>query len=767
LEYKPKPIDTFGVVLSPAIAQLSELLAKNAHEHWAQMRLAQGWRYGPRSEQARKKNPNLIPYEDLPESEKEFDRQTAIETIKALLAAGYTIHPPAPAQARNEITPTAPHTTQQLSRAAQILADPTGLDLGEARKLWTGHDPDAWSGNPQIYALLAERMLGLGEPLMAYDVAAEGIRLLPRDVRLRQLLALALARSGAAESANALLVELYREGLRDEETLGLLARTHKDLAAEAIDASTADQHLRRASSFYALAYELSGGYWTGINAATLALFLGEPERAAALARSVQKQCREKLESARSDDAERYWLLSTLGEAALVLRDWREAEDCYGQAIEAGRGNWGSLQSARHNARLLARHLDGDAARIDQIFRFPAVAVFAGHMIDRPGRCSPRFPPGIEHAVKDAIGRCVKELKIGFAYASAACGADILFHEAMLEAKGEIHVILPYEKELFMRDCVSFAPGGNWEVRWRRVIAEATEVQEVSQRSGTNSIAYQFANRIVHGLASIRAEQLETSLVPLAVWNCDQGEGAGGTADTVGRWRNLGLNCEIIDLREILAAELPDLGARAVHSVESASAPPKEPAAAFSSEIRALLFGDAQGFSKLTEEQVPLFVEHFMGLIGTLIAGSQYQPLVKNTWGDGLYFVFADVRDAGRFALDLRDAVRATDWQGKGLPSLKLRIGLHAGPVHCCVDPVTHSTSYIGAHVSRAARIEPVTPGGQVYASQAFAALATEQRVGEFHCDYVGETAMAKQYGVFPTYVVLRRSANTSTSGPIR
>lgn len=760
MKYKPKPIDTSGVVLSREIARLSELLAKNAHEHWAQLEIAQGWHYGSQSDQTRRENPNLVPYEDLPESQKKSDRQIATETIKVLLAAGYTIQPPALASSPNEKPHAAPHATEQITGASQLLADSAEMDLAEARKLWMGRDPDAWAGHPQMYALFAKRMLGLGEPLMAYDAAAEGIKILPRDASLRQLLALALARSGASESANALLMELYREGLRDEETLGLLARTHKDLAAEAADASTADQHLRCASGFYALAYELSGGYWSGINAATLALFLGEPERAAALARSVRQQCREKLESVQSQNVERYWLLSTLGEAALVLRDWQEAEDWYGQAIEAGRGNWGSLQSTHQNARLLARHLDGDAARIDQIFGFPSVGVFAGHMIDRPGRPAPRFPLAIEQAVKDAIRRRIKELKVGFAYASAACGADILFHEAVLEAKGEIHVILPYEKELFMQDCVSFAPAGNWEERWKRVIADATEVQEVSQRCGANSITYQFANQVLHGLATIRAEQLETSLIPLAVWDCDRGEGPGGTADTVRRWRNLGLHCEIIDLKKILAAELPPLAKHAVSSVESSSASSKHPAA-FSSEIRALLFGDAEGFSKLSDEEVPRFVEHFMGLIRTLIEGSQYQPLLKNTWGDGLYFVFADVRDAGRFALDLRDAVRATDWQRRGLPPLKLRIGLHAGPVHRCTDPVTGSISYIGTHVSRAARIEPVTPGGQVYASQDFAALAAEQGVGEFRCDYVGQTPMAKKYGVFPTYVVLRRSLNAT------
>jgi class 3 adenylate cyclase len=137
----------------------------------------------------------------------------------------------------------------------------------------------------------------------------------------------------------------------------------------------------------------------------------------------------------------------------------------------------------------------------------------------------------------------------------------------------------------------------------------------------------------------------------------------------------------------------------------------------------------------------------------------YKPLLKNTWGDGLYFVFSSVRDAGEFALELCDRVRLTDWPAKGLPQLSLRIGLHAGPVYSCTDPVTQRTNYIGAHVSRAARIEPITPSGQVYASEAFAALAAAEGVREFVCDYVGQTPMYKNYGTFPTFMVHRRHAS--------
>jgi len=645
---------------------------------------------------------------------------------------------------------------QGLAIALEQLRETTKPSLASLQGLWRGRDRQEWSGSPEIYRLLGQRILKLGEPLLAYDVVAEGIKVLPQDVPLRQLLALALARSGAAGPANAVLVKLYEEGHRDEETLGLLARTHKDLANEAADAAEAERQLRRAFEFYTQAYRTTGGYWSGINAATLALVLGERDRARGLASEVTERCRQLLKPPEASDADRYWLLSTLGEAALVRGYWDEAEDWYSQALEVGRGDWGSLQSTRRNARLIVQHAGGDPERLERLFRFPSVVVFTGHMVDAPGRGAPRFPPRLEPAVNEAIRERLKKLNAGFGYASAACGSDILFHEVMLEMKGEIHIVLPFDRQSFVNSSVDIIPGSDWGKRYDRVIVQASDIQEASQQSrAASGLAYEFSNLLLHGLASIRAEQLGTRLAPLAVWDGQPGDGPGGTAATVEHWKHRGLPIEIIDLAEILrrAGFVPGAGTASVAEADSAGS---GEAAEFASEIRALLFADAEGFSKLTDEEVPRFVRHFLGLVGEVAGRLPLQPLMKNTWGDGLYFVFPGVKEAGEFALDLRDRVRNVDWTQKGLPALDLRIGLHAGPVYACTDPVTQRVNYIGAHVSRAARIEPITPTGQVYASQAFAALSAAEGVREFRCDYVGQTPMAKGYGTYPTYVVLRR-----------
>jgi class 3 adenylate cyclase len=157
---------------------------------------------------------------------------------------------------------------------------------------------------------------------------------------------------------------------------------------------------------------------------------------------------------------------------------------------------------------------------------------------------------------------------------------------------------------------------------------------------------------------------------------------------------------------------------------------------------------------LSDEQILPFVTRFLNRIAGLMREAA-MPLAVNTWGDGFFATFRGVGEAGRFALKLAEVVETTDWKSDGLPAeFNIRMALHAGPVFAIRDPVTDRPGYWGGHVSRAARIEPITPPGQVYASQAFAALARDEGECGFACHYVGRTPLAKDYGTFPTYHVV-------------
>lgn len=89
--YTPKPLDTSAIILPEELKPLLEAMAKNVHDVWAQTRIEQGWQYGPERDDSKKLHPMLIPYEDLPEEEKTYDRNTSLETLRFIIAAGFEI----------------------------------------------------------------------------------------------------------------------------------------------------------------------------------------------------------------------------------------------------------------------------------------------------------------------------------------------------------------------------------------------------------------------------------------------------------------------------------------------------------------------------------------------------------------------------------------------------------------------------------------------------------------------------------------------------
>ncbi len=89
--YKPNPVNTDDVVLSPELTELTERIAENVHDVWAKGRMADGWKYGEKRDDLKKETPCLVEYEALTEKEKEFDRATAMETLKLIVKLGYKI----------------------------------------------------------------------------------------------------------------------------------------------------------------------------------------------------------------------------------------------------------------------------------------------------------------------------------------------------------------------------------------------------------------------------------------------------------------------------------------------------------------------------------------------------------------------------------------------------------------------------------------------------------------------------------------------------
>lgn len=753
-QYIPKPLDTSKVQLTDEIVRLTELFAANAHDVWAQQRMLEGWSYGDERSDDKKHHPSLVPYEQLPESEKEYDRKTALETVKTLISLGYKKD-----KAARESLVASDDLRQRANEVIDKLKNPK-LTIAELRRIWEERLQLVWFQNVQVYRRAVDNALKLGEAFVAFDIAEEGLQAFPGDLRLIQLQALALARTGATRRANAILEQLRLSGHKDEETLGILARTHKDFWQLAADPDEKRKHLKTSYELYLEGYNRNKGYYTGINAASMGLIYGEKDAAREIAQAVVDMCLNKLAVLGPDSDEAYWLEATLAEAYLILGDVPQAEHYYKRGSTGGVSSV-VLSRTRSQARLLSEYIAGDAHLMDHCFSLPRIAVFSGHMFDRPGRKNPRFPHTLEPQVRQEIVKRLDQVKAQVGYSSLACGGDLIFAEALLHRGGEVNIVLPFKKDDFKAASVDIVDGTDWGKRFDHILNNAATVTVLSELGdASDGAAYDFCNQALSGLAILKSRFLGMDVVPLVVWDGKMGDGRGGTQSFVDYWQNKQKShVEVVALADYLPpVPLPAADAPAPVAVQAApKIVPSRTVMASGQEIKAMIFTDIVGYTKLTEVQIPGFVHNFLGKVADLMERMEHPPIHQNTWGDAVCAVFDRVEDAGNFALNMRDLVRGTDWSQYDLPELNIRIALNAGPVFTCYDPVLRKLTYNGSHVNRTARIEPIAEEGQIYASEAFAALSASEGVSTFTCDYVGTKQLAKKYGSIPVFLVRRNA----------
>ena len=612
-------------------------------------------------------------------------------------------------------------------------------------ELWKQRDE--WMPDLTAVHQFVRRALSAGEFLMAYDAAGAAVSdFHPDDDWLKQRMALALAQMGSAVRAQAILTPLATKDPPNRETLSILGRTYKDQWC----ANPANKHpLRQSFDCYNRAFEIEPpDFYPGINAATVAFLLGDTDKAHGLAKRVLEICQAQPED--------YWRDATIAETLVILGDLDGAKKAYRAAVGTARDNLHALSSTRKQARVLSRHLHGRADFFDECFPVPKLVIFSGHMIDAPDRRVPRFPLEKEDEIRKLLEKQLEVMNAGIGFASAACGSDILFLEAMLARGGTIHLVLPWPADEFVKTSVDLDGKGTWNKRFEAVLARAASIRVLGQLYMPGSaIGFEYCNLAVNGLARVFARSLDLDITPLAVWDGFVG-GPGGTGSFVRYWRSQRVPVKIVPIATQAPSMLVDS-----QTSETDDADPGDEfeiwvRASGRQEIKAIMFADVVGYSKLPETVIPKYVAQFNQRVSRLIAESSSSPINVNTWGDGLFFVFSGAEDAGRFGLDLRDLVVKTDWVDLGLPhNLSIRIAVHAGPVYVNFDPIVRQMTFTGAHVSRAARIEPITHVGEVFASEEFAALAAADQSKGFACDLVGTTALAKSYGLFRIYSLER------------
>jgi len=613
-------------------------------------------------------------------------------------------------------------------------------------ELWLSHDEEFWSKDPYYHVRLGEKADALSQSMLAHDIFKDGLRLFPGHPRLTQLYSRTLINCGFLLTARDLLTDLVKQGHLDEETLGILGRVYKEMWLIEGEGASDHPHLVKSREVYLGAFNRSKGFYSGINAASISLIMGDGEEAERLARKVIRLCTEAWRKPPYGD---YWTVATVAEAFLLLGRQEQAAKYYGIARARSGQDYSKLASTRRQLNLLARYTAVDP-KVMETLRIPPVVAFSGHMLDQAGQKKPRFPETAAEPVKRRIAEILQRLDVRIGYASAACGADILFHECLQERGGESNVVLPFAREDFMRTSVNFA-GPVWVKRVERILSGSSMVEQATRGGyGGEDQLFAYANRLIMGKAILRSRFLETEPLLLAVWDRARGGKPGGTAESVQTWKASGFPAIVIDpATASVVAHVKTPKPRRSRPEGGSSARPGR-------QTVAILFADVVGYSRLQEEQIPHYVRGFLGGLAQIVQRAGLQPLYKNSWGDAICFMFADLLEAADCALAMRDMVRHTDWAQMKLPKdLSIRIGLHAGPVYGFNEPLQQRRNFFGSHVNQAARIEPITSPGNVYSSESFAALLLADERNPYDCRYVGVVVLPKEFGKYPIYHVKR------------
>jgi hypothetical protein len=588
----------------------------------------------------------------------------------------------------------------------------------------------------------AHAALAVGDVLMAFDAAVSAMEADPASLEAQFVAALALARAGAVERARAETTKLLAriEVIPDvpirlcEDAAALMARLAKE-EAFASDGTDRLSKLRHAADLYEAVADRYGRPYTRINAATLRLLAGDLDAARLFAEQAQRLVTATREG---EAAHEYWREATEAEALLIQGDIDGARQALSRAASKAGDDRAAIAVTRRQLRLVCEASSIDESVLDDL-QPPTVLHYCGHRID-PAGVSGRFPRDLEASVARDIRSYLAQRRVGFAYGSLASGADILIAEALLDNGVSLQVVLPFDTDEFERSSVMPA-GPEWADRFRRCLVRVDSVVHASDSAymGDDEL-YGYAGRIAMGHALNRAAFLDAPAEQLAVWDRAEGLELAGTGHDVAVWKASGHQTHVIALPAVeqqLHEAKPALETR---------------------RIGAILFTDLHGFSRLRDEQFPPFIKEVLGRLGSVLDDHADAVLWRNTWGDAIAAVFSDVIEAADCALGLQEALRRIDMAAVGLPKdLGLRIGAHAGPVMAIADPVTRKPTYWGRELTRAARIEPRTPEGEVYVTDAFAALLSLEPGVPFVTEYVGRVTTAKDFETIPMYQLRRRS----------
>jgi hypothetical protein len=562
----------------------------------------------------------------------------------------------------------------------------------------------------EVLALEAEGLL-----FSAHDRAMAALADRPGDPALRYRATLAIARAGATAVALDLFHRLGLEAESDPEIATLGARLIKDRAFETPAARRAPL-LAEAARRYDALWRSGGAGWHGVNAAALRLLGGERAAAAAIAERV-------LESHR--DTGDYWSAATEAEALLIAGRIPDARRALEEAEARAGANLSARATTRRQMRREAAVLGLPLDFVDAL-RVPAVLHYTGHM-PRPGQDD----PAAEAAIAAALDDLIAAEHVGAAFGGLAAGFDILAVEALLRAGIAPTAVLPCDPDTYEADSVAPA-GERWVARFRALLPRVRTIELDERPFPDDDLHLAMAARRAMGLARLHARHRDGPSVQIAAWDGRPARGAAGTGADVASWTAAGGR----SLR--IPWPWPREGG-------GNGGPPGR------RRPMAVLFGDLPRFSALDDVGLARFYEGPLAAMGAAL--DRHPSAYRNAWGDAVQVAFDDARAAAACAFDMRDALETQH------PPIHPRFAIDFGPLLPVHDAVQHADKYSGRAMTRAARIEPITPPGRIFATEAFACeVALLPRGAGLACDYAGRIPTAKGFGSLPLYTLRRSGA---------
>ena len=575
-----------------------------------------------------------------------------------------------------------------------------------------------------------------GDLARAYDLCQVELSRRPDDLWLRHRSVLCLIRSGALERAE----QEYRafrlgEARHDEDCLALGARLLKAFAMEASPSEFAGK-ARNAASCYGEVFAQTRGHYTGINAASMYLLAGD----AALAADYARQVLAISEAAPPEDAEAaYYQLASRAEAYLLLGNSGAANMALRAAMERDPQNHLAHATTLRQLRLVASARGVSAPWLETLAP-PRPAHFAGHIFplgDGPGA----LDPAAEASLADMLDRVIAEDRIGSVYGAVAAGADIMIAEAALRAGCDLAVVLPVPAQAFIDTSVR-PYGDDWLRRCEACLDAASDIKEATtERRIVSELNLNHASAVAMGLARMRAEVLVTSPRQILLYDGQGDTATSGTGHDARAWAAAGLEQRIIPFSR------PD-------ATGPADTPPRPDGDGFEPAMRAMLFLDVRGSSRVPDDRIASFVNHVLGALAACCEALEVPALYSDSWGDGMFLVFDRVEAAADAATELRKVFEEVDMEALALPdTLGLRIAGHYGPVHIGTDPLQKRRAPFGGQVAIAARIEQASLPGAVCVSEPFAAVLAMSSESRFRCEYLGRMEVDPLIPELPLYAL--------------